>query len=193
MVSYIDVRGMRSVSLLLHQEIHVQKTKTFRHQNCKTTAGVFMTGSTCGAPGKVGIFAELKKERANWSVTLSRVIRFATILTLEFSFELFNDGTHLVSLESQTSFAKPDDRGKLIRESCGVSYKHARGYNADLAFSRIGAFNAYTLDAQAKASIWSSSDNNNTLDLTGNMTYHVDGPLAGKKSFSGGLKFTHHF
>ncbi|XP_039970764.1 attacin-A-like [Bactrocera neohumeralis] len=189
----IDVRGMRSVSLLLHQELHLQTAKTFGDQNCKTRTGVFMAGSTCGAPGKVGIFAELKKERANWSVTLLRVVRFATILTFEFGWELFNDGTHLVSLESKTSFVKPDDRTKLIRESCGVSYKHARGINADLAFSKVGAFNAYTLDAQAKASIWSSSDNTNTLDLTGSATYHVDGPLAGKKRFSGGLKFTHHF
>ncbi|XP_018785228.1 PREDICTED: uncharacterized protein LOC108966666 [Bactrocera latifrons] len=189
----IDIRGMRSVSLLLHQEIHVQTAKTFGDQNCKTTTGVFMTGSTSGAPGKVGIFAELKKERANWSVTLLRVIKFATILSLEFGWELFNDGTHLLRLESRTSFVKPDDRTKLIRKSCGVTYKHAHGYNVDLAFSKVGSFNAYSLDAQAKASIWSSADNTNTLHLTGSAMYHVDGPLAGKKRFSGGLKFTHHF
>ncbi|XP_017478953.1 PREDICTED: attacin-A-like [Rhagoletis zephyria] len=189
----MDINGVSSPNPIGGNDIRVQASKTFGDEKANATVGAFADGSTLGGPVVTGTFAQASANGHGLSVQRAHTPGIGSTLSAGAHANLFKNDTHAVSATAMHSRTQLQNDLKFDRSSIGVGYNHAQGHAATVTASRIPQFNMTTIDATAKANLWASPSRATTLDMTGNATHHLSGPLAGKNNFCGALGFTHRF
>ncbi|XP_037806408.1 attacin-A-like [Lucilia sericata] len=89
--------------------------------------------------------------------------------------------------------AANDHRGPQMGTVGAFANVNANGHAASLGINHTPKYNMTTMEASATANLWTSANQNTSLNATASHSQHVSGPMTGFKSNNYMLNLNHRF
>ncbi|XP_037950152.1 attacin-A-like [Teleopsis dalmanni] len=174
------------------QNINVQAAHTIGSDKANLSAGVFASG-TPGGNVTHGAFAAANTDKGGIGIQHSTTPGFGKTMSEKAHVNLFKNDQHAFSATASHSRTQMENGLKFDRVGGGTNWNSAQGHAASVGVTHVPQFNMTTLDAAAKANLWTSQNKASTFDLNANASRHLNGPFKGQNNFGAGVGFTHRF